>query len=293
MSNSDKYIGRWYNEKLNVEYYPDLLKSVADNTNIHLRRKNNRIGNSFQDITSKLEIISYHIFSINMRIELGGNLLPEMLDDLEVDISKDINIRRRAGIEKNRWIEFYDYVLISHIEGALIQSKALLDSIAQMYSIAFNRDIRTFSKSGKSILNDINALNDKFASYQVALSKVISEHKEIWIDETIKYRDFVVHYGQLREFRCPMLQLDERTVYPISDVNQAAMPNGASISNFSSGLLNNTHDFTKDVMKILFSKLTNDARESVLPDLKNKPARNSLCPCWSGEKYKNCHGKLA
>jgi len=293
MADDDKYIALWYNEKLNIDYYPGLLKSVSDNTNIHLRRSNNRIGNSFQDICSKLEIIGYHIQCIKDRLELGEKLLPEMLHGLENDISPDIVIRGRAGIEKNRWVEFYDYVLASHIEGALIQSKALLDSIAQMYSIAFKSDIRTFSKYGKSILNDINGLKDEFENFKSDLTRIIIEHKGIWIDDTIKNRDIVVHYGQLRKFRCPMIQLDERVKYPVKEVAVATMPNGISVLDFSSNLLNNVYSFTESVVEVLFYKFTNDAKKSTLPEMRSRPARNSLCPCGSGERYKFCHGKMA
>lgn len=293
MSHENKYIGRWYNEKLNIHYYPGLLKSVGDETNIHLRRANNRIGNSFQDISSKLEIIGYHVHSIKDRLKQSEQILPKILLDVENSISRNFTTRHRAAIDKNRWIEFYDYVLVSHIEGALIQSKALLDSIAQMYSIAFNREIKTFSKYGRSLLNDINQLKNEFDSFKIELTQIIKEHKETWIDDIIKNRDIVVHYGQLRNFRCPMLLLDERTKYSVEEVRVATMPNEESVFDFSSDLLNDVHIFTKSIMKVIFTKLTNNAKESDLTEFKSLPSRNALCPCGSGDKYKSCHGKIA
>lgn len=292
MADSTKYIGRWYNENLNVKYYSNLLATVGNSTNIHLRRSDNRISNSYSDIASKLEIISFHIYNIEKRLKLGIELLPTMLLDLENDISSNTSTRQIAGKLKNHWIEFYDYELTSHIEGALIQSKALLDSLTQLYSLAFNRKkIKNFCNLGKNILNDISNLENQHNHYKMQLTSIISEEKKIWIDTIIKYRNLVTHHGQLRDFRCPMLNLDQRTKYETDDVIEASMPNGVSVMKFSRDLLNDTHRFSQKLVGLLFDKLTNDARSKTI-SFEILPPRNSLCPCSSGDKFRNCHGKL-
>jgi len=291
MKKDDRHVGRWYNERLNKHYYLEHILKVGDNTNLHLRRSNDRIGNSYNDISSKLEIIGFHINSIMNRLNFGKELLPEMLVDLSEDLSSNKAPHIDNEKQKDLWIEFYDYEVTVHLEGLLIQAKALLDSLSQSYSLGFSRDIRTFSKSGKNILNDLKSIKSKHPLYSANLIDLIEDAKVDWIDTLIKYRDLVAHFGQLREFRCQMLKLTEKFHYEPEDVNNTKMPDGTDLDKYCSDILNHIHDFSAEFVRIVHLQLGDESVKSAIS--KNKINRNSPCPCGSGHRYKNCHGKVA
>jgi hypothetical protein len=248
-------VARWYNERLNEPYYPNLIKDVASSTDLSLRRSDTRIGNAFHDISGKLEQIGYHVHTIAERLKRSLELLPIMLQDLKRDIGSNIDGHLHAARNSDRRVEFYDYILNSHIESMLIQGKALLDSTSQFYSIAFKRNIRTFGDSGDNLLNDIGNLPGGSKEYAGRLRVVVEGGKQSWIDNLIEYRDSVVHFGQLRGMYGPMLRLDERIEYRLEDVSPAVMPNGVPVEPYANSILHSAHSFEKDMMIILFERL--------------------------------------
>jgi len=246
---------RWYNERLNQKYFDELKKSVADCTDLTLRRKDARISNAYHDIDSKLDQICYHCSIIFERIKLSNEILPNMLSDLSKEMVQYFKLRSSIPKKNDMYAEFYDYILNSHIEALLIQVKALLDSTAQFYSIAFNRDVRSFSKSGKNWINDINNLPETETIYIIELCKFIKNAKELWIDELIRYRDEVVHFGQLRKMRGLLVKLENKHIYDVKEVKQPSMPNKILINEYTSMVLHESHKFEIAMMTIFFKRL--------------------------------------
>jgi len=248
-------IARWYNGRLNENHYQHLITEVASVTDLDLRRSDTRIGKAYHDIDSKLEQIGYHVYTIQGRMDLSRELMPALLLDLERDLRAHPDGYQHSASGSELRVEFYDYVSNSHMESLLIQTKALLDSTAQFYSLTFDRSIRTFSASGKKFVNDINGLSTKLKGYVVRLHELLESEKSAWIDRLIEYRDLVVHFGRLNGMHGSMLKLDERVRYTIEDVSPARMPNGAPVNEYAGFLLHSAHGFEKQMMQILFERL--------------------------------------
>jgi hypothetical protein len=249
------FVGRWYNDRLNPIYYQAIFDSVALVSDRHLRRTNTRIGNAFHDITSKLEIIGLHVHSIRERLRLGGITLAAMLQDLEADLNTDPAGNRHAAMDADWRVEFYDYVMVAHFEGLLIQSKALLDSLCQLYSIAFTRNVRTFSNAGVNLMNDLDHLGADLASYAPRIKSLLEGAKPKWIDRLVTFRDQVVHYGQLRDMHCQMLRLDGRLKYTERDVVPAVVPGDQPLGRFVALILDEAHAFARDMVAVCFERL--------------------------------------
>jgi hypothetical protein len=249
------HLARWYNDRLSPRHDPALAKMVSDATDLGLRRRDQRVANAYHDVDSKLEQISYHAHVARERVRAVTEMIPELLADVSADIGSNPEGHRRYASTHDARVEFYDYALNSHVEVLLIQAKALLDSSAQFYSIAFNRNVRTFSSSGTKILNDVANLGTPDASFAARLGALITSAKELWIDRAIEYRDEVVHFGRLREMQGPVLRLDTRLEYHSADVAPSAMPDGTPLLEYIDTVVTRTHEFASELMLILFDKL--------------------------------------
>lgn len=289
----EERVGRWFNERINPDYYQELRMTVHHASDLNIRRKIVRVGNAYHDIDSKLQSIAYHVHNIRSKVEVGRECLPAMIEDLVKDVSSNMEVYRRAVRSTPHIVEFYDQELIANFESFLVQTKALLDSLAQFYSVTFHREIRTFSKKGKGLMNDIRQLKKKDSVCASRLEKLIESAKNKWIDQIIGYRDVVVHYGQLRELRCPSLILTEGVDYRVEDVQDSKLPNGESLNEFVESNLVSIFEFSRCVIEILFNHLR--LKPNVRREVDGYPqiSRNNQCPCGADAKYKNCHGKIA
>lgn len=249
------HILRWYDEEMSPIAFPDLFQSVAEVTDLDMRRHNNHIGNAVHDVQSKLEIIGYHAKMALDRLPWCKTFIPLLLEKL-ADERKNTPIRViRNALRVDRRIEFYDYIFVAHLEGILIQSKSLLDSLTQFYSLTFGRRIKVFESRGRKMLRDISSLPDNLETYRNSLRNIIKDAKELWIDEVIDYRDQVAHHGQLPGFHCPMLKLTDSLNYSTEDIASACMPNGRHAEDLINLVLNQSHQFSKEMLKVFFERL--------------------------------------
>ncbi len=178
-----------------------------------------------------------------------------MLADLAADLETNVEQHRRVAGASNLVCEFRDHVLVAHLEGLLIQTKCLLDSLSQFYSLAFGRSIKTFSDKGDNLLMDLRNLGAKYVREAGEMTAIIRAAKTSWTDEAIEYRDELVHFGQLREFRCLYLPLTVATRYRPEDVRDSIMPNGRPTEAYFDSLLRHAHDFATAWLAIVFAQL--------------------------------------
>jgi len=251
------HLGQWYHPVLNPPAFEHLARQVSDVTDLEMRRKNHRVGNQFHDVSSKLEISRFHVKSIADRISFAKANLEAMLADLAADLETNPDQHRRVATKKSLVVEFRDHVLVAHIEGLLTQVKCLLDSLAQFYSIAFLRSVKTFSDKGNKVLKDLKNLGAKHAQVANETTDLIDEAKKSWIDEAIEYRDELVHFGQLREFRCLYIPLTAATRYTAEDACDSIMPNKRATTEYATSVLENSHAFSAKWLSIVFSELRN------------------------------------
>lgn len=253
------YLGQWFHPVLNPPAFEHLARQVSDVTDLETRRKNHRVGNQFHDVSSKLEISRFHVKSIMDRVSFGRDNLPAMLADLAADLETNPDQHRRVATEKTLVVEFRDHVVVAHIEGLLTQTKCLLDSLAQFYSIAFRRSVKTFSDKGKNVLKDLQNLGAKHTETATNMAALINEAKNSWIDDAIEYRDELVHFGQLRQFRCLYLPLTAATQYRPEDVSESIMPNKQPTEEYVEMLLHQSHGFSAGWLRFVFGELRNQS----------------------------------
>jgi hypothetical protein len=249
------HLGQWFHPLLNPPAFEDLARAVSDATDLEMRRKNNRVGNQFHDVSSKLEIARFHAKSGIDRIAFARSHLESMLADLAADLETNVEQHRHAAVARNLIVEFRDHVLVAHLEGLLIQIKCLLDSLSQFYSLAFRRSIKTFGDKGDNILKDIQNLGTRHAREAEEMTALISTAKTSWTDEAIEYRDELVHFGQLRDFRCLHLPLTEATRYGPKEVQNSIMPNKCCTEAYIRSLLHHAHDLSAAWLSIVFAQL--------------------------------------
>ena len=249
------HLGQWYHPVLNPPAFEDLARQVSDVTDLEMRRKNHRVGNQFHDVSSKLEISRFHVRSIIDRISFARANLETMLADLARDLETNPDQHRRVATAKSLVVEFRDHVLVAHIEGLLTQTKCLLDSLAQFYSIAYGRSVKTFSDKGKNVLEDLQNLGAKHAKVAIDMEALIDAAKTSWVDEAINYRDELVHFGQLREFRCLHLPLIAATRYRPKDVYDSMMPSMRPTTEYVKSLLQHSHVFSARWLSFVFSEM--------------------------------------
>jgi hypothetical protein len=262
MSKQTVHILRWYDEEMSPREFPDRLRAVDDVMDLDIRRNNNDIKDAVHDVQSKLEIIGYHAKMALDRMPWWKTFLPYSLEKLAEERKKTpIRVIRNA-LRTDKRIEFYDYIFVAHLEGVLVQSKALLDSISQFYSFTFKREIKNFESRGKKLLSDLDKIPDESQSYKNTLKNLIKEAKIMWIDKVIKYRDQVAHHGQLRKFHCPTLRLTDSLHYRLDDVTPAYMPDGSNAKEFIEMVLTQTHRFSADMLRVFFERLREDAVKS-------------------------------
>ena len=68
--------------------------------------------------------------------------------------------------------------------------------------MTFSRSVKTFSNKGDNVLKDLQHLGKGYAREAEDMAALIKAAKASWSDEAIRYRDELVHFGQLRDFRC-------------------------------------------------------------------------------------------
>ncbi len=249
------HLGQWYHPVLNPPAFEHLASQVSDATDLQMRRTNHRVGNQFHDVSSKLEITRFHVKSIVDRMSFARGNLVTMLADLAADLETNPDQHRRVAASKQLIVEFRDHVLVAHLEGLLTQAKCLLDSLAQFYSIAFVRSVKTFSDKGKNVLKDMHNLGAKCSHVSSKMADLINAAKKSWIDEAIGYRDELVHFGQLRDFRCLHVPLTTATRYRPEVVLDSVMPSGLHTTTYVESLMRSSHTFSAKWLALMFAEM--------------------------------------
>jgi hypothetical protein len=257
--------GQWFHPLLNPPAFEELARVVSDVTDLQIRRRNHRVGNQFHDVSSKLEIARFHTRSGLDRIAFARENLAPMLDDLAADLEVDVRQHRRVVAANRMVIEFRDHVLVAHLEGLLIQVKCLLDSLSQFYSLAFGRSVKTFSDKGENVVKDLANLGAAYGDEAAQMTTLVKAAKSTWADEAIRYRDELVHFGQLRDFRCLHLPLTKATRYLPTEVHDSVMPNMRRTEDYFDHLLRHAHEFAAAWLTIVFARLQTDSPAGSTP----------------------------
>lgn len=243
--------------------HPDLNPLLYDKENLvptndhayEIRRNNPRVSNAITDIQSKIDIIHYHKQELDNRLNEYKDLLPKLILDFQKE-SSGFSPSQLQRMLKNRhcYNEFYDYRIISHLDGILVQTKAFLDSYAQLYSIAFNRDLRSFKNKGTKLVNDINNLSKSQNEFKSQLLDHITSAKVKWIDDAIDYRNSVVHYGSLKDLHLYRLELNSKNCYTVEMFKKPIMPNKKTVRNYTNNLVKNVTQFCQEGLIIFFNR---------------------------------------
>lgn len=253
---------RWLHPGLNPMLYDKASLVPTEEYAYELRRENQRISNGIQDIQSKIDIMSYHKLELDKRLNEYDTLIPELMEDFKKE-NTTVDPSKIEKVLKTRdcFCEFYDYRTIANLEGMLVQTKAFLDSFAQFYSIAFNREIRSFSSKGIKLLRDIDNLPQKYSGYGEDLKKHINKAKKKWIDLAIDYRDMVVHFGSLNDLRLFRFQIKSKLLYSPELVKKPLMPNQSTVKNYTNILIKDVVGFCKYGLVICFHRLKDDNKK--------------------------------
>jgi hypothetical protein len=254
-SEDNTYVIQWFHSLLNPPSFEELAKPVWDATDLTLRRTNHRVANQFHDVSSKLELSRFHVRSAVDRLQFSRENVPAMLTELSKDLRKDLHNTNRKAAAYKIICEFRDHLLVAHLEAFLIQSKCLLDSLSQFHSLAFGRTIKTFSGRGENVLKDLKHLGKLRAEAAESIKAMLENAKASWIDQAITYRDEVVHFGQLRDFRCLHLHLKPPIRFLPEDVNEATMPSGEEAKIYMNRVLRQSHELSATWLSIIFSQL--------------------------------------
>lgn len=154
------------------------------------------------------------------------------------------------------WVEVPKYHLALH--GFLSTSKTLLDLLAQLVSLEkiVNKKMHGFHKKGSVVGGELlDVLNKKTFSTRKSASdklvKLIQLHKDLWIDDTTRLRDLLVHpkqgvYGIM--YRFEVIKKGNEIV--LSKVIEPAF-NDISISDFTLSILGYIEDYCKSFLDII------------------------------------------
>lgn len=247
---SEVHIGQWFHPLLNPDYYPELSQLVHEASDLELRRKDNRIGNQYQDVAGKLGLARYHAHKLSERVAHGQACVASMLTDICRDMSSTPESSILHVVD-HMLVEFRDHILVAHLEALVVTSKSLLDSLTQMFA----RSVKTFSDKGSNVLSDIRNLGASHATTSAKLIELIQTAKKKWIDEMIDYRDDVTHFGQLRECRCQHVAMSDALTGSTERVLPAVMPSRKPVAAYVSTLLREMHQFTAQILQICFLQL--------------------------------------
>lgn len=250
------FLARYYSTHLSrPRFFSELDRLVWDAIDREIYRGNRKISTVCQEMKYKLETVRYHAHSALDRLQVARRNLDEILREVEKDVGVDPTRHLAFTLENTCRVEFYDFFLVAHLEGLLIQTKGALDSLMAFYNIGFERNLFGFKSSGQRLLKDLENLGAGWVVYAEELRELISEAKDSWIDQLITYRDELIHRGQLRDLRCMLLPLSSKLTYTPDEVAPARMPDGVECEVYIKNTLHAIHDLCRSFYTVVFRKL--------------------------------------
>jgi len=151
--------------------------------------------------------------------------------------------------------------LLRGLHGFLSTMKSLLDVYAQLCGkLIHSNQTWTFKRarvegdelSGGKFINWLRCSAPN--SYQSAtqLAEVISAHSHQWITVSVKYRDAISHYSEIRGFRFACVRLSQSPPwFDPARIVPASMPNGQSVATYAVEIEANLRKFLHDTISLL------------------------------------------
>lgn len=205
----------------------------------------------------RLAIFLHHSNVIRVTVERDLDLFYSRLSDpafgtLSQDTIEEGVVAIYAGVS-----------YLTALHGILYSLKSFLDIFAFFVCGSIDVSLKGMTFSSKSIegkdLAGGNVINWLRCSAPVsygnreALAHTIESHSQNWINEAVKYRDRLSHYGDLLNFMDMHVII---TSYPLQSVKKESivsprMPDGTPLLNYNENLVNNVITFINDVVSKL------------------------------------------
>lgn len=133
-----------------------------------------------------------------------------------------------------------------------VYSRLVVKSLDPNVSVMFNKG--KVDEDGESIAGGklINWLRNSVSPSQDELSDIILKHSKGWINTAVRYRDTVVHYGdisELRRTRVPLLP--ESPVFSAENIEPPTMPHGEHVSDYVRDLASKLHEFLEETVPLV------------------------------------------
>lgn len=206
-----------------------------------------------------------------------------LIDVLKNDLASDLNTINLPEIFTEKLGKFEnfeqtkEYLLL--IVNKAIQYNSKEVGEIEFLSTYFNLLLQVMDELWMEHLETMNDIRSGIFLNSYAQKDPLIEYKNIGFDRFDKMISHINHYVTSKLLRIKRVVMDkveiEQLLTNISEIEN-------SLNSGMDVLQNSTEkkDFTikSDIKEIKFDK---------------EPGRNDSCPCGSGKKYKNCHGKLS
>ncbi len=298
-------------------FYSDPEKRISEavlNANAFLYPNTNLLNAA----SKRLAIFIYHLNTLK-------HAVVDDLDQFKIQISnKGVAFQEFVDLKPNKSIvAIYDSITHIHaMHGLLYSLKSFLDVYASFMAntigtkgqtVLFGRKKGKYNGiSGGRLLDWISNSAPSSFTKKKELCSVIEKHSTEWISEAVDYRDTLSHYGDIDNFVDMHLSREDGEDTKLENIVMPTMPNGKELVEYADYLAHSLIEFIKETVIFLpnvnmdllsFNEgfdlkptkgvkiVYDDGRGEV--DLKKaKLSRNSPCPCRSGKRYKDCHGRV-
>jgi len=191
-------------------------------------------------------------------------LVSKDFDIFEEVLENNVEALANAAIKRPdfNYVCYHDN---THYITAICSSLIYLKSFLDMYSILIVKSINPghkpvlFSKARIDEKEKVIAggklikwLRNSAPAQYMEISKVILEHSKDWINLVVRYRDTLVHYGDLRELRRMRVTLrPENPPFLAKEIEPPKMPNGDDVREYVQYLSKKVHKFLEETIPLI------------------------------------------
>lgn len=205
---------------------------------------------------TRMVIFRHSVREVCAQVSKDFEIFEEILDKNIEDLAN--------GAMKKPDITFVCYYDNTHYITAICSSLIYLKSFLDMYSKLIVKSIYPdqtvlFSKArvdeeNKQIAGGklIKWLRKSAPAQYMELSEVILEHSKDWINLAIRYRDTLIHYGDLRELHWMRVPLrPENPPFSANEIEPPKMPHGDDVRGYVQELSKKLHKFLEETIPLI------------------------------------------
>lgn len=133
-----------------------------------------------------------------------------------------------------------------------VYSKIIVKSINPGSTVMFSK--ARVDEEDKPIAGGklINWLRKSASAQYMELSEVILKHSKDWINLAVRYRDTLIHYGDLRRLHRMRVPLrPENPPFLAKEIEPPKMPNGDDVREYVQELSNKVHKFLEETIPLI------------------------------------------